>query len=104
MRSRKRKTQTENDLQTAEVVKYVKALFKAARTKTNKKTRSNDPVRPRATDGVERSARRKRTTSRTGRVGMQIPENSVVGPSPTQAATLVSEQNRSYAARTASLP
>jgi hypothetical protein len=31
MRSRKRKTQTENDLQTAEVVKYVKALFKAAR-------------------------------------------------------------------------
>ena len=42
MRSRKRKTQTENDLQTAEVVKYVKALFKAARTKTNKKTRSNE--------------------------------------------------------------
>jgi hypothetical protein len=42
MRSCKRKTPTENDVQTAEVVKYVKALFKAARTKTNKKTRSNE--------------------------------------------------------------
>ena len=38
MRSCKRKTPTENDVQTAEVVKYVKALLKAARTKTNKKT------------------------------------------------------------------
>jgi hypothetical protein len=42
MRSCKRKTPTENDVSNAEVVKYVKALFKAARTKTNKKTRSNE--------------------------------------------------------------
>ena len=42
MRSCKRKTPTENDVQTAEVVKYVKALLKAARTKTNKKTRSSE--------------------------------------------------------------
>lgn len=42
MRSRKRKTQIESDLQIAEVVKYVKALFKAARTKTNKKARSDE--------------------------------------------------------------
>jgi hypothetical protein len=45
MRSCKRKTPTENDVQTAEVVKYVKALLKAARTKTNKKTRSNELAR-----------------------------------------------------------
>jgi hypothetical protein len=36
MRSCKRRTPTENDVQTAEVVKYVKALLKSARTKTNK--------------------------------------------------------------------
>jgi hypothetical protein len=42
MRLRMRKTQTENDLQTAEVVKYVKALFKATRANTNKKTCSNE--------------------------------------------------------------
>jgi hypothetical protein len=45
MRACKRKTPTENDVQTAEVVKDVKALLKAARTKTNKKTRSNEPPR-----------------------------------------------------------
>jgi hypothetical protein len=32
----------ENDVQTAEVVEYVRALPKAARTKTNKKIRSNE--------------------------------------------------------------
>ena len=46
MKSRKTKTATgkmwANDVSNAEVVKYVKALFKAARTKANKKTRSNE--------------------------------------------------------------
>ena len=46
MKSRKTKKPTEkmwaNDVSTAEVVKYVKALLKAARTKANKKTRGND--------------------------------------------------------------
>ena len=44
MKSRKTKKPTEkmwaNDVSTAEVVKYVKALLKAARTKANKKTRN----------------------------------------------------------------